>query len=68
VKPIAGYEDLLETNETLIKDNANLRSVILLNCGGGIDLGKVCERSFTRFVSIARVSHQPCSLADVEFG
>ena len=38
IKPVAGYEDLVEANETLIRGNAQLRSVLMINCGAGIDL------------------------------
>jgi hypothetical protein len=41
IKPVACYEHLLETNETLIKNNRKLKSIILINCGGNVDLNKV---------------------------
>jgi hypothetical protein len=51
IKPVAGYEDLIDANESLIRDNHELRSVIMLNCGGGIDLAKVRFRFFFFFFS-----------------
>lgn len=38
IKPISGYTDMEKTNELYIKDNDDLRSVILINCGALIDL------------------------------
>ena len=38
MKPIFSHEDLHEVGKTHIENNEELRSLILLNCGGCVDL------------------------------
>jgi cell division control protein 45 len=41
VKPVSGYDGLVTVNQSILADtdgDANLRAIVLLNCGGIIDI------------------------------
>ena len=41
IRPASGLMDLQNANETLVKDNEELRTIVLINCTGGFDITKV---------------------------
>ncbi|KAJ3274460.1 hypothetical protein HK104_004085, partial [Borealophlyctis nickersoniae] len=61
VYPIAGYRDLAQANEDLVADNAQLRSIFMLNCGGLVDLDEWLDLAETVTVYVAD-SHRPLVL------
>lgn len=66
VFPVGGYDDLLYANQEFIKDNHDLRTVVLLNCGGTSDLTEVLSISTSLTVYVVD-SHRPYNL-DSMFG
>ncbi|EGG16230.1 cell division cycle protein 45 [Cavenderia fasciculata] len=59
VKPVASYNDLEKVNESLLAGNEELRTIVMINCGGNIDIGEV----FTNLIDGQLVyiidSHRP---------
>jgi cell division control protein 45 len=41
IRPASGLIDLQNANETLVKENEELRTIVLINCAGGFDITKV---------------------------
>ncbi|KAJ3086943.1 hypothetical protein HK102_012141, partial [Quaeritorhiza haematococci] len=61
VIPVAGYTDLSFANEDLIDGNEELRSIVLLNCGGLVDLGEFLSLGDEMTVFVVD-SHRPINL------
>ncbi|KND03063.1 DNA replication initiation factor CDC45 [Spizellomyces punctatus DAOM BR117] len=61
VVPVAGYTDLSEANEDHVEANEELRSIIMLNCGGLVDLTEMFSLSEEMTVYVCD-SHRPLSL------
>ncbi|ORX82277.1 CDC45-like protein [Anaeromyces robustus] len=62
--PISGWSDLSKANQTKIETNEELRTVIMINCGGLVDL--------TEFLSLSEIltvyiidSHRPYNLSNI---
>ncbi|KAJ3068456.1 hypothetical protein HDU98_008378, partial [Podochytrium sp. JEL0797] len=62
--PVNGYDLLDRTNRLKIKDNDNLRSIIMLNCGGGIDIAATLDIPSEATVYIID-SHRPLHLGSI---
>lgn len=66
VRPVAGYEDLARAARALVHGNPDLRTVVLLNCGGIVDLASFLELDAVPSVAVYVVdSHRPYNLANV---
>eukprot|EP00808_Paulinella_micropora_P021793 g56480.t1 len=64
VKPVSGYEDIARANEELIKGSDQFKSIIMLNCGGIVDLREFL--SLTDEMSVYVIdSHRPYHLSNV---
>ncbi|KAI8394143.1 CDC45 family [Radiomyces spectabilis] len=61
IVPVAGYKDLMKANEELIKKDLDLRSVILINCGGLVDITQYIQVSEQVNIYIID-SHRPLNL------
>ncbi|KAI9106301.1 CDC45 family [Phlyctochytrium arcticum] len=61
IVPVAGPNDLIDANVDHVQSNEELRSVIMLNCGGVIDLPEVLSLTDDMMVYICD-SHRPLSL------
>ncbi|KAI8589741.1 CDC45 family [Geranomyces variabilis] len=61
VVPVAGYADLSTANDDHVHDNEELRSIILLNCGGNVDLHDLFSLSEKMTVYVCD-SHRPLNL------
>ncbi|KAJ3158100.1 hypothetical protein HDU86_003052 [Geranomyces michiganensis] len=61
VVPVAGYADLSVANDDHVHDNEELRSIILLNCGGNVDLLDLFSLSENMTVYVCD-SHRPLNL------
>jgi len=62
--PISGWSDLSKANQNKIENNDELRTVIMINCGGLVDL--------TEFLSLSEIltvyiidSHRPYNLSNI---
>ncbi|KAK8813177.1 hypothetical protein WA158_002769 [Blastocystis sp. Blastoise] len=64
IKQVMGYEDIKHANDTIIKDNMDLRSVIFLNCGGSVDLSSVLTLSEDTICYVID-SHRPISIENI---
>ncbi|KAI8803183.1 CDC45 family [Cladochytrium replicatum] len=64
IAPVPGFTELTKKDEELIKDNTQLRSIILLNCGGMIDLESFFGLSEDMTVYVAD-SHRPLNLHNI---
>jgi cell division control protein 45 len=65
MKPVSGYDDLFKANEEDIKDNAELRSVVLINCGGIVDMADFFDLPEAATAYVVD-SHRPYHLANVD--
>lgn len=65
IKPVSGYDDLDQANQDLIKDNEETRSLVLINCGGIVDLEDFFDLPEHTTVYVID-SHRPYHLANVE--
>ena len=43
VKPVSGYSDIAAANEAYIRHSDELRSIVLINCGGRVNLSKTLD-------------------------
>ncbi|KAI7868943.1 CDC45 family [Spinellus fusiger] len=61
IVPVSGYKDLENANEKLIKRDSDLRSIVMINCGGAIELNE-----FFRDIPNVKIyvfdSHRPLNL------
>eukprot|EP00457_Paulinella_chromatophora_P004477 gb/GEZN01004489.1/.p1 GENE.gb/GEZN01004489.1/~~gb/GEZN01004489.1/.p1 ORF type:complete len:584 (-),score=68.31 gb/GEZN01004489.1/:81-1832(-) len=64
VKPVSGYEDIAKANEELIKSSEQLRSIIMLNCGGIVNLQQFLTLTDDMCVYVID-SHRPYHLDNV---
>lgn len=66
--PVNGYRDIAAANEQVLKTNADVRSIIMLNCGGRVNI----EKYLTNLPPKAKVyiadSHRPIHLANIHSG
>eukprot|EP00501_MAST-03F_sp_TOSAG23-6_P001345 GSMAST32.ASY1.ANO1.1394.1 assembled CDS len=64
IMPVCGLGDLRHLNEQFIKDSDELRSIIMLNCGGVVNLHEIL--SLPRRISCFVLdSHRPVHLANI---
>ncbi|KAJ3189473.1 hypothetical protein HDU85_003104 [Gaertneriomyces sp. JEL0708] len=61
IVPVSGYTDLSTANSLHIEDNEELRSIILLNCGGLVDLSEMLSLNDEMTVYVCD-SHRPLNL------
>lgn len=62
--PVAGYAELKKANDTFMQGNEDIKSVIMINCGGSVDLKEFF--SLDESVSIYVLdSHRPYHLHNV---
>ncbi|KAI9339661.1 CDC45 family [Obelidium mucronatum] len=62
--PVSGYDHLDKTNTQKIRNNDNLRSIIMLNCGGVIDIAETLSIPPEATVYIID-SHRPLHLGSI---
>jgi len=64
IKPVYSYNDVRAANDTLVRENDELRSIVMLNCGGIKDLAQELELPphVTCFVVDA---HKPWHLSNI---
>ncbi|KAJ3029123.1 UNVERIFIED_CONTAM: hypothetical protein HDU68_000078 [Siphonaria sp. JEL0065] len=62
--PVSGYDQLDKTNSNKIRNNDNLRSIIMLNCGGVIDVAETLSIPPEATVYIID-SHRPLHLCSI---
>lgn len=65
VKPVRGYDDIARANDTLIVPNPDLSTIIMINCGGTVDLVDFLELDESRIVYVLD-SHRPFDLMNVQ--
>ncbi|KAI8646057.1 CDC45 family [Parasitella parasitica] len=61
IVPVSGHKDLEEANEKLVSKDENLRSIVMINCGGGIMIGNLFTAHAEAKVYIID-SHRPLLL------
>eukprot|EP00904_Undaria_pinnatifida_P002618 jgi/Undpi1/12357/HiC_scaffold_5.g02029.m1 len=65
IKPVSGYGDIAAANEELIKDNEDIRSLVMINCGAICDvvdlLSHLSPEAYTYIID----SNRPVHLANV---
>ncbi|KAI8841076.1 CDC45 family [Chytriomyces cf. hyalinus JEL632] len=62
--PVSGYDHLAKTNRMKIENNEDLRSIIMLNCGGVIDIAStisIPDRATVYLID----SHRPLHLGSI---
>ncbi|KAK5576630.1 hypothetical protein RB653_007774 [Dictyostelium firmibasis] len=64
VKAVSGYEDLENVNSTLL-ENEEIKSIIMINCGGNIDITNVFTNLNDQQVAYIIDSHRPYSLNNI---
>ncbi|ORX99770.1 CDC45-like protein [Basidiobolus meristosporus CBS 931.73] len=64
IVPVNGYTDLSYANQELIEDNLNIRSIVMLNCGGMVDLTEFLNISSNTAVYVFD-SHRPLHLSNM---
>jgi len=62
--PTLGFDDLKRANEQLIRDSDEIRSIILINCGGIGDLTTIFDLNETMTVYVID-SHRPFHLSNL---
>jgi cell division control protein 45 len=62
--PISGWSDLSKANQNKIESNEELRTVIMINCGGLVDLTEFL--SFSEILTVYIIdSHRPYNLSNI---
>ncbi|KAI8920232.1 CDC45 family [Powellomyces hirtus] len=61
IVPVAGYTDLSGANEDHVENNEELRSIVMLNCGGLVDLNEMFTLSEDMTIYVCD-SHRPLNL------
>ncbi|KAM9955226.1 hypothetical protein ACTFIW_000726 [Dictyostelium discoideum] len=64
VKAVSGYEDLENVNSTLL-ENEEIKSIIMINCGGNIDITNVFTNLNDQQVAYVIDSHRPYSINNI---
>ncbi|RUS21570.1 CDC45-like protein-domain-containing protein [Endogone sp. FLAS-F59071] len=64
VVPVSGYTDLSKANQNLIENNEELRTIVMLNCGGLVDLSEFFTLSPEVTLYVID-SHRPHNLHNV---
>lgn len=64
VKPAAGFNDLTRANDNLVKNNDELRSIVLINCAGIIEVSTIFDLSMEVSCYIID-SHRPIHLGNI---
>jgi cell division control protein 45 len=62
---VSGFDDLRKENDALIQDNEELKSIVMINCGGIIDIGSFFDLDEGQTAYIID-SHRPYALANVQ--
>ena len=61
---IQSHDELITVNEELIKDNASLQSILMLDCGAGLELGELLNMHSGVNLFLFD-SHRPISLKNL---
>jgi cell division control protein 45 len=64
IEPVCGYDSMRETNETVVVDNEEIRSVVTLGCGGIVNLKEMFALS-DRVKCYVVDAHRPYHLSNV---
>ncbi|KAN0025707.1 hypothetical protein ACTFIU_010301 [Dictyostelium citrinum] len=64
VKAVSGYEDLENVNSQLL-ENEEIKSIIMINCGGNIDITNVFTNLNDQQVAYIIDSHRPYSINNI---
>jgi cell division control protein 45 len=64
IRPVSGYDDLRDANEQLVKGKTDLRVIVLINCGGIVDLDKFFDLEESCVVYVLD-AHRPYHLGNV---
>lgn len=66
VKPVYSYEHLHEIRGNLITENESLKSLILINCGGTVDLGTFLELPEDGLTVYVVDCHRPHNIRNIQ--
>jgi len=64
VKPVMGYAEIQQAGESLIQGNMELRSIVMINCGGVVNMLKMIQFEPHHRVYIID-SHRPVHLSNI---
>ncbi|GAM22092.1 hypothetical protein SAMD00019534_052670, partial [Acytostelium subglobosum LB1] len=66
IKPVAGLDDLIDVNNTLMLDNEELKTIVMINCGGNIDIESLLTNLNENQLVYIIDSHRPYHRSNVD--